>query len=143
MLKKCAVTLLCGLLAFGAVPPTPAQANTSEDLAKLLFGALLIYGIKEAVESDARPRTVTTPPRATPHRPRERAAVRPKMPVGCIVQHQLTSGERRTVFGKRCVTRHYTATAAIPARCERRFETVRGPRRGYGLRCLQRAGFEW
>ncbi|MEM6276361.1 MAG: hypothetical protein AAF714_05385 [Pseudomonadota bacterium] len=138
MMKPFAALLLSGVLAVTSLTATSAAADsTSDDLAKLLLGALVLYGIKEAVD-DRRKVTVTPSPAPQPV-----ISSKKRLPRHCIRTHSGFRGETRTVFGNRCLRNNYRHYASLPERCFRRFETVRGVRAGWGPKCLNRTGFIW
>lgn len=135
MFKPIAALLLSGVIAVTSLAPNETQAADSEDLAKILFGALVVYGISEAVRDNRRS--------SSSSKGRVVRPVRRKLPAGCIRTHRQHFGEKRTVFGNQCLKKNYRSYARLPDRCFRRFETVRGTRVGWGPRCLRRAGFNW
>ena len=139
MFKPFAAIVMSGVLAVTSLTATATQADTNEDLAKLLLGALIIYGIKEAVD-DRNDRKTNPYVQPTP-----KPVVRnyKELPRTCIIHHRQHHGELRKVFGNRCLRNNFQHYAYLPDRCYRRFETLRGTRVGWGPRCLRREGYTW
>ncbi|MEM1374374.1 MAG: hypothetical protein AAGF78_08335 [Pseudomonadota bacterium] len=133
MMKPFVAVLLSGVLAATSLTATSAAANSAhEDLAKILLGALVIYGIKEAV--DNRKAVKVTP----------KPVISSKtLPAHCLVTHKGYRGESWTVFGNRCLHHNYRHYASLPDRCFARFQTQRGPRSGWEPKCLHWTGFIW
>lgn len=137
MMKPFAALLLSGVLAVTSLSATSAAANsTNEDLAKLLLGALVLYGIKEALD-DRKSVKVTPTPVPKP------VISSKKLPRRCIVTFHGFRGDRRTVFGNRCLHQNYRHYSSLPDRCFGRYETLRGTRTGWEPKCLHRTGFIW
>lgn len=161
MLKTLTTITLAGVLAITSLAPTRVEANQNpDDLAKLLFGALVIYGIAEASKNKRKrekqavvvpvPKPKPTPRSAPvirhpdPVRPQHKRIHRASyLPTTCILTHQQGHGESRTVFGNRCLKNTYARYASLPNECFTRFQTVRGARVGWKPRCLRRAGYTW
>ncbi|MEL7301582.1 MAG: hypothetical protein AAFM92_14470 [Pseudomonadota bacterium] len=139
MLKPFAALLLSGVIAVTSLSPTPARAADGEDLAALLFGALILYGIAEAAKDDRRKKAATATRQV---RPQPNLAKR--LPKHCI---RATAAHGRggppQFFGYRCLRTSFPHYAKLPEQCFRRFATAQGPRPGFGPRCLRRAGFVW
>ncbi|MEL6914809.1 MAG: hypothetical protein AAFP13_09935 [Pseudomonadota bacterium] len=164
-MKPFSALILSGVLAVTSLTPAPARAADGEDLAKLLLGALVLYGIADAVQDNRRKETarkapapqqkavepaprlrhggVITPAGPRGHRQHHGGARRAFLPVSCILHHQRWDGTHRTVFGNQCLRKNYRHYASLPQNCYRRFDTVRGNRVGWGPRCLRRAGYTW
>lgn len=135
MFKTSFKTAAAALLSFTIATTSftaPAQAN-GEDVAKVLGGLLLLYGISRALESDdvAVTRQVSPPPRRN-HR---------VIPQRCFREIRRTDGSLARGYGARCMQRHVSRPGLLPARCIRREHTVRGQRNFFRPRCLRREGW--
>ncbi|MEM6728697.1 MAG: hypothetical protein AAF618_09370 [Pseudomonadota bacterium] len=166
MYKRLTALVLSGAIALTSLAPTQAMANDREKIAKLVVGALVLYGLSEAAKnsrSSSSKSTKSYAPKHTyhapkhtyhqprhnyyqphrPHRPVRSAPVRKSLPAGCILTHRQRYGETRTVFGNACLKNHYRGYYRMPQNCYRRFDTVKGPRVGWGRLCLRNAGYSW
>lgn len=135
MFKTPLKTLSAAILSFAVATTTftaPAQAD-GDDVAKVLGGLLLLYGISRALEDDTPTvtRHVTPPPRRN-HR---------VIPQRCFREIQRTDGSLARGYGARCMQRHVSRPGLLPARCIRREHTVRGQRNLFRPRCLRREGW--
>ncbi len=145
MFKTIAAGALAGTIALtGLVAPTPVKAADSEDIARLLFGALVIYGLSEAADNRSDRQVVTPRPQPKPPKHRDdRISKRKVLPAHCVLTHRLPSGKVRAVMGNRCLKRNFGRYDRLPANCYRQFNTVKGTRVGWGRQCLRDAGYSW
>ncbi|MEM6479866.1 MAG: hypothetical protein AAF647_12615 [Pseudomonadota bacterium] len=153
MYRSFAALVLSGVLAVTSLSPTQAHADNRENLAKFLVGAIVLYGIADAVNDNKRkspsvtrhaPKTVYHHThRPAPKKKHAAPARRKHLPAGCVLTHRQHYGEKRTVFGNRCLKNNYRHYASLPNQCFRRFDTVKGVRVGWGRPCLRRAGYSW
>ena len=154
MFRQIAALAFSGVLAVTSLAPTQTRAADADDIAKLVLGALVIYGISEGIRDNrtpSQPQVVTKKPTRTPHYkfPDTARSVLPHrpevryLPRYCFLTHQVSHRETRKVLGIQCLQRNYRAYAHLPQQCYRRFHTVKGPRVGWAPRCLRRAGYTW
>ena len=145
MTKSLAAFLLAAVMALTSLTPQQARAADAEDIAKFVIGALVLYGIADAIDdNNNRKSTARKVNRETEAQRRERLRkARYTLPTGCILTHRQRHGEKRRVFGNQCLRNNFHHYAKLPNRCFRRFDTVRGPRVGWGMRCLRRQGYSW
>lgn len=138
-----------------ALKPAPAAAGR-DDVVGVIAG-LIALGVVAAAINDAqsspaqpvKPKSVARKPAKDPLgdlRPLSRAdhfggpKGRYVLPRRCLARYQSSDG-RTPALGKRCLQRHYPRVAELPARCERRARTEKGPRVVYAPQCLRRAGY--
>jgi len=166
MFKPFAALLLSGVLAVTSFAPTTARAADADDVARFIVGALVLYGLADAIDnrSSSKQRIVVAPKQQTkkvvvPHKKPQKKVVKKKqvhrphaqhhfagrrhLPSGCFLTHRQHYHETRTVFGNQCLRTHYRHYASLPKHCYVRFHTVKGTRVGWGPRCLRRAGYSW
>ena len=110
MFTPLAALILSGTLAVTSLAPTSAQASDSDAIAKLLLGALVLYGVKEAVDNRNDRRRST--PRAVvkePEFPRHSGVITPHspntprygnhssnfLPINCILTHRTGYNDTR------------------------------------------------
>jgi hypothetical protein len=85
-----------------------------------------------------KPRVRTQP---HPHpQPLPRRVNRKLLPEKCLRSFQTRNGHVR-MFPRRCLERNYDFVNRLPLNCGVRVNTDRGPRQGYGARCLRRSGY--
>ncbi|MEM1235993.1 MAG: hypothetical protein AAGI10_03410 [Pseudomonadota bacterium] len=156
MTKFIAALILSALMALTSLTPQQALAADGEAIAGLLIGALVLYGIADAID-DRNEREAKEKAREAheAHRAREASRVaeakrrerarkaRFNLPSNCIRTHEKRSGEKRRVLGNRCLQNNFRHYADLPDRCFRRINTVRGTRAGWGMKCLRREGYSW
>ncbi|MEL6169825.1 MAG: hypothetical protein AAFR35_14130 [Pseudomonadota bacterium] len=76
------------------------------------------------------------------HHHDQRFVNRVPLPNDCLRRYRVGNGERRTLYGARCLRNNTRRPALLPDRCLREVRTDRGFRLAYGPRCLRRAGFQ-
>ncbi|MEL6610220.1 MAG: hypothetical protein AAFO93_15030 [Pseudomonadota bacterium] len=151
MFKSIAAAALSATIALTSLTPNTAQAADAEDVAKVLFGALVLYGIADALEDNRKstPKVTTTRkhnPVTRPHRPgppKHARAARYTLPASCLLTHRQWGNKSRTVMGNSCLKSNFRHYNKLPQNCFRRFDTVRGTRVGWGRVCLKKAGYTW
>ena len=149
-----------------AVVPAPASAD-SDDLVKVL-GGLLILGATAKVIDDRRDRRASNQAeterfsgsrsfdrydgsrivngRLSPSNNHKgpkakRGYKRHALPSRCLRTLE-TSRRDRSVYGLRCLSRHYRQVSKLPDECAFRVRTNRGVRTVFGARCLRRDGWK-
>ena len=141
-------------LTFASVSPAQADGLDREDVGKLLFGLVAIAAVSAAIENnrqdDDRPAATQahTPRNGSwadlnrpQHRPDNRLSERHlTLPAQCVQTVDTRFGPLRMV-GERCLERNYRFAADLPARCEVRVYSDRGPRSGYDPLCLREQGY--
>jgi len=130
MLKKMTTWVL--VLGLAVTSATAAQAQIRDDqVARALLGALLLYGLSEALNDDNR----SSRPKA-----RAKAPARHLVPGKCAAVYDTAEGTRRIVRTS-CLNKSYRYTKQLPSNCRIRVFTTKGWIDGYRARCLRRAGF--
>ena len=147
--------LVAGIAALSLMiaPATPAAADglDREDVGKLLFGLVAIAGVKAALENrqerrerdaaQTRQRSETAGSWSDLNRPRPRADDRSReLPIDCLQTLNTRFGQLR-LFGAYCLQRNFSGADRLPAFCEVRVHTDRGPRTGYDPQCLRDRGY--
>lgn len=125
-----------------SVSASPAQAG-NDDLAKFLVGATALIIIGSALSADnthqAAPvhvKPVQPPKPVKPNKPRRKA-----LTAACVRRHQLHSGKKTKIFGRKCLQSHYRHFSSLPKECAVRVSTVKGARRGFSIPCLKHNGY--
>ncbi|MGR3436251.1 MAG: hypothetical protein ACU0CO_15400 [Shimia sp.] len=145
MMKRLMALMLAAAMALTLTPPRAAQAG-NEDLAKVIVGGVILYGIAKAIEDEQRRKRratvhVTPPKQYEPKKPAP-VAHRKHLPRGCIFTMHTSKGQR-TFFGQNCLNRHYRHAHRLPQACHRSHWTSKGWRYGYGRKCLRNHGYAW
>lgn len=155
MKRITSITLAAATALSIAVTPAPAAADNS-DLVKVL-GGLLILGATAKVIEDRKDRKAKAariqqdeyPPvidgqLRNPNRAKGpkagRGYKRNALPQRCLRTLE-TSRRDRSVYGLRCLSRHYQHVSKLPEHCAIRVRTDRGIRTVFGARCLRRDGW--
>ena len=156
MKRLMSMTLAAATALSIAVTPAPAAAD-SDDLVKVL-GGLLILGATAKVIEDRRDRRRAKSARVqqedypriidgqlrNPSRAKGpkagRGYKRHALPNRCLRTLE-TSRRDRSVYGLRCLSRHYQHVSKLPEHCAIRVRTHRGIRTVFGARCLKRDGW--
>ena len=107
MLRNVTALLLSAVIALTSLQPTAAEAADADDVARLLLGALVVYGIAEAIDDNRKSpkssnKTVKKKQVGKPGKHRFRGVVPKRLPRHCVRTHKLHYGKAHTVFGHRC-----------------------------------------
>lgn len=165
-MKRVTSLTLAAATALGMlVTPAPAKAD-SDGLVKVL-GGLLILGATAKIIDDRRERraarqarseqtsdywvydgndesrivTGRLSKRSDRRGPKaERGYKRRALPQRCVRTLE-TSRRDRSVYGLRCLSRHFKFVSKLPNHCAFRVRTPRGTRTVFGARCLRRDGW--
>jgi len=148
-------TMIAGLTAvslmLASVAPAQADGLDREDVGRLVLGLLVIGAVGAAIDNNRRDETrndaipVQRGSWADLDRPRprheERRNERHRMlPARCLQTVDTRFGPLR-LFGDSCLERNYRFARDLPARCEVRIFSDRGPRDGYDPLCLREQGY--
>ena len=148
MFKPVAALLLSGVIAVTSLAPTQSHASDADDIARFVIGALVLYGIADAIDNqnDKKRTQAAAAKKKKESEAAKRARLakaRKTLPSSCLLTHRQRHGETKTVFGNKCLKHNFRHYASLPDRCFRRFDTVRGKRVGWGRKCLKREGYSW
>ncbi|SIO48384.1 hypothetical protein SAMN05444722_2530 [Rhodovulum sp. ES.010] len=133
MTRRFLIALIAGALALTPVGAAPARAD--DDLAKALLGAAALFVIVKEIEDNRKDRKKAQRVERFGGRHAHRRPAPRVIPARCIRRVETPNGWGRVAV-ERCLNR--AGVRGLPRRCE---IALRGPRDGYGLRCLARAGY--
>lgn len=148
-------SLLAISLTFSSIAAAPAQAEGSEDLAKVAFGALAFFTLVNILDKDKdkgngshvsqghKPNWPYVPPKKNP--PKKKPAKKPHynevLPKRCFFNVKGRHGSKG-YYGKKCLKARTSHVNALPKSCERRIPIQYGkPATVYDAECLYYSGY--
>lgn len=147
MHRKFIALVLASALAITGLSAVPARADG--DTARIFAGLAALAIIGAALERNRRHTTVTKqyiqppypqPTRSQPTRPLPSYVSRRDLPQVCL-RNRSVNGQRRNLFGARCLQNKYTYTSSLPYACQLGYWDGQKNRIGYEPLCLRERGY--
>ena len=143
MHRKFIALILATALAITGLSAAPVRADG--DTARIFGGLAILAIIGAALDHSSRNRTTVTkqyivPAKPQPTRPLPSYVTRRDLPKTCLRSH-VVNGERRNLFGARCLKNNYAHASSLPYACQLGYWDGQKNRVGYEPLCLRERGY--